>query len=55
MSGMAIGTLFTLFIVPSIYMAVARTRTADVRADDAAQDRVGALVDTPRQPGWSAT
>jgi multidrug efflux pump len=29
-SGMIIGTLFTLFIVPSIYMAVARTRAAVV-------------------------
>jgi multidrug efflux pump len=26
-SGMIIGTLFTLFIVPSIYMLVAKTRT----------------------------
>jgi multidrug efflux pump len=25
-SGMIIGTLFTLFVVPSIYMLVARTR-----------------------------
>jgi len=32
-SGMIIGTLFTLFIVPSIYMLVARTRTAPA-ADD---------------------
>jgi hypothetical protein len=29
-SGMIIGTLFTLFIVPSIYMVVARTRAAVV-------------------------
>ncbi len=28
-SGMVIGTLFTLFVVPSIYVLVARTRTAD--------------------------
>jgi multidrug efflux pump len=27
-SGMIIGTLFTLFVVPSVYMLVARTRTA---------------------------
>ncbi|MGH9510169.1 MAG: efflux RND transporter permease subunit, partial [Terriglobales bacterium] len=27
-SGMIIGTLFTLFVVPSIYMLVARTRVA---------------------------
>jgi multidrug efflux pump len=42
--GMAIGTLFTLFIVPSIYMLVARDHTVDVvtlpvDADD--------LADTP--------
>ena len=30
-SGMIIGTLFTLFVVPSIYMAVARTRTVAAR------------------------
>jgi multidrug efflux pump len=29
-SGMIIGTLFTLFVVPSIYVFVARTRTVDV-------------------------
>jgi multidrug efflux pump len=28
-SGMIIGTLFTLFVVPSIYMLVARTHQAD--------------------------
>jgi len=36
--GMAIGTLFTLFVVPSIYMLVARDHTAEERslvADDA--------------------
>jgi multidrug efflux pump len=27
-SGMIIGTLFTLFVVPSIYVLVARTRVA---------------------------
>jgi multidrug efflux pump len=27
-TGMIIGTVFTLFVVPSIYMLVARTRTA---------------------------
>jgi multidrug efflux pump len=32
-SGMIIGTLFTLFVVPSIYMLVARTRTAAVPAE----------------------
>ncbi len=32
-SGMIIGTLFTLFVVPSIYVLVARTRTAAVTAE----------------------
>ena len=32
-TGMIIGTLFTLFVVPSIYMLVARTHAA-VAADD---------------------
>jgi multidrug efflux pump len=32
-SGMFIGTAFTLFVVPSIYMLVAKTHTA-VRDDD---------------------
>jgi multidrug efflux pump len=27
-SGMIIGTIFTLFVVPSIYMLVAKTHTA---------------------------
>jgi multidrug efflux pump len=35
-SGMIIGTLFTLFILPSIYVLLARTRPAVVAADDAA-------------------
>jgi multidrug efflux pump len=30
-TGMVIGTVFTLFVVPSIYVLVARTRTAPVR------------------------
>jgi len=33
-TGMIIGTLFTLFVVPSIYMLVARTRAAVVRDMD---------------------
>jgi hypothetical protein len=32
-SGMIIGTLFTLFVVPSIYMLLARTRSAEVAAE----------------------
>ena len=35
-TGMVIGTLFTLFVVPSIYVLVARTRTAPVRARELA-------------------
>ena len=40
-SGMVIGSLFTLFVVPSIYMLIARRRVAaaaedaDLRADAA--------------------
>jgi multidrug efflux pump len=33
-SGMIIGTIFTLFVVPSIYMLVARKHTADVPETD---------------------
>jgi multidrug efflux pump len=38
-TGMIIGTVFTLFVVPSIYMLVARTRLAVV-ADDITRERV---------------
>jgi multidrug efflux pump len=34
-SGMIIGTAFTLFVVPSIYMLVAKTRTAEAKAEPA--------------------
>jgi hypothetical protein len=40
-SGMIIGTAFTLFVVPSIYMLVARTRAAEAGAaarEEAAAD-----------------
>ena len=37
-SGMIIGTLFTLFVVPSIYMLVARRHTAAV-AEEPADER----------------
>jgi hypothetical protein len=30
---MIIGTLFTLFVVPSIYVLVARTRTAEAASE----------------------
>jgi outer membrane protein TolC len=38
-SGMVIGTVFTLFIVPSIYLLVARTRTAVAREQPATDRR----------------
>ena len=42
-SGMIIGTLFTLFVVPSIYMLLARTRVAEPAAvQDDARHRGGA-------------
>jgi len=31
--GMAIGSLFTLFVIPSIYMLIARDRSKDRKAD----------------------
>jgi multidrug efflux pump len=34
-TGMFVGTIFTLFVVPSIYMLVARTRAAVVPEPDA--------------------
>jgi multidrug efflux pump len=39
-SGMIIGTLFTLFVVPSIYMLVARKRAAVMVAEREAPDQV---------------
>jgi multidrug efflux pump len=49
-TGMIIGTAFTLFVVPSIYMLVARTRVAVAGEADGA--RAGAL---PLEAGpWSA-
>jgi multidrug efflux pump len=41
-SGMIIGTIFTLFVVPSIYMLVAKTHTA---FQDEADEKI-----TLRQP-----
>ena len=32
-TGMVIGTFFTLFAVPAIYMLIARRHTADTRSD----------------------
>jgi multidrug efflux pump len=44
-SGMIIGTLFTLFVVPSIYMLVARTPVAGVREMDNRDVSVGDLAE----------
>jgi hypothetical protein len=35
-TGMVIGTFFTLFVVPSIYMLVARTHRADAQETEPA-------------------
>jgi multidrug efflux pump len=48
-SGMIIGTLFTLFVVPSIYMLVARARTAGVAAERPARHHATELAPTQ---GW---
>ncbi len=45
-SGMIIGTLFTLFVVPSIYMLVARKRAAVVAAEHHAPAHVPELAGT---------
>ncbi len=44
-SGMIIGTLFTLFVVPAIYMVVAKTRTVTVSEEERADGRVGGLAE----------
>jgi multidrug efflux pump len=44
-SGMIVGTVFTLFVVPSIYMLVARTRTAVVEAPAAIAVRTPELAE----------
>ena len=41
-SGMIIGTVFTLFVVPSIYMLVARRHAAEPALEAAAFDSLGA-------------
>ncbi len=33
-TGMIIGTVFTLFVVPSIYVLVAKTRTAEAESGE---------------------
>jgi multidrug efflux pump len=44
-SGMIIGTTFTLFVVPSIYMLVARTRVAAVNPARARDARASELAE----------
>jgi multidrug efflux pump len=44
-AGMAIGTLFTLFFVPAIYLLVAKDRTGEA-AEDAAAAEADARADT---------
>jgi multidrug efflux pump len=44
-TGMIIGTVFTLFVVPSIYMVVARTRRATAPAAEPRNGRLGELVE----------
>jgi len=44
-SGMIIGTVFTLFVVPSIYMLVARTRVKVPTAARARDTRVPELAE----------
>jgi multidrug efflux pump len=43
-SGMIIGTAFTLFVVPSIYMLVAKTHTALEKSDDVALDEAAEVA-----------
>jgi multidrug efflux pump len=43
-SGMVIGTIFTLFVVPSIYMLVARTRVVATVSDARAAATIGELA-----------
>src|SRR6202158_3380322 len=44
-SGMIIGTIFTLFVVPSIYMFVARTHAPETIEEDAMESTVGEPVE----------
>jgi len=52
-SGMIIGTLFTLFVVPSIYVVVARTRTTLATASDPLGALVPSLADAGSAVGAS--
>ena len=50
-TGMIIGTAFTLFVVPSIYMLVARTRTADEELESEAPAAGEAGLGSDTLPG----
>ncbi|MBI3475866.1 MAG: efflux RND transporter permease subunit [Acidobacteria bacterium] len=45
-SGMIIGTLFTLFVVPSIYVLVARTHVAESKKESAMEDLLPEAAET---------
>jgi multidrug efflux pump len=49
-SGMIIGSLFTLFVVPSIYMLVAKVHVADIREDE---EKVKGLEEPEPEPAGS--
>jgi multidrug efflux pump len=53
-SGMIIGTIFTLFVVPSIYMLVARRRTAIVEEPAATSAGTPELAQAIRRPAFGA-
>ena len=46
--GMAIGTLFTLFVVPSVYMLIARQHRAE-RPSDAGEAAVSGALPAPAE------
>jgi multidrug efflux pump len=52
-SGMIIGTLFTLFVVPSIYMLLARTRTMAVPSEKATAEAGRAAPEFQPTAAWS--
>ena len=53
-SGMIIGTIFTLFVVPSIYMLVARKRTAVAEEPAIANAGAPELVEAVRRRAFGA-
>ena len=49
--GMAIGTLFTLFVLPSLYTLLAKDRAQDIGRDGVAADKTGGLAPADGVPG----